>query len=227
MESVTLPPLYLITDRRNTRQRPLLEVLRAALEAGVRFVQLREKDLNTRDLLQLGESCLELTRAYGAKLLINDRLDLVQALHADGVHLRAESMPVSVVRRILGSQSLIGVSTHSVEEIVSAEEEGADFVVFGPIYETPSKRSFGPPLGLDALSAACRRSRLPVFAIGGLTPSRISAVKQAGAYGVATISGILTAPDVGATVREFLRPFTTGSLQNAGFEYNERSQTYS
>lgn len=224
MESIPLAPLYLITDRGNTGQRPLLEVLRVALEAGVRLVQLREKDLQTRELLQLAESCLELTRAYGAKLLINDRVDCVQAIQADGVHLRTESLPVSVVRRILGSQYLIGISTHSVDEVMSAQEEGADFVVFGPIYETPSKRAYGAPLGLEALSAVCRQSRLPVFAIGGITPERVAAVRQVGAYGVAVISGILAAPSVENAVREFLRHLAAPvPLQNASIKDDTKS----
>lgn len=198
------PSFYLVTDRRSTGGRSLLEVLKDALEAGVRLVQLREKDLDTRQLLSLAEACLALTRAYGATLLINDRLDVVQALEADGVHLRADSLPVDVARRILGPRYLIGVSTHSIVEVIAAQQGGADFAVLGPVYETPSKRAFGPPLGLDVLRDACQRSRLPVFAIGGISPNRVPDIIRTGAWGVAGISAVLAAPDVREVVQAFL-----------------------
>ncbi|MEW6544017.1 MAG: thiamine phosphate synthase [Nitrospirota bacterium] len=193
-------PLYLITDRHQTGGRPLVPLLRDALDAGVRAVQVRERDLATRPLLDLAEQILPLARNRRARMLINDRVDLAMALDADGVHLRADSLPVSVARRLLGQDRLIGVSAHSVDDVLRAECDGADFTVLGPIYETPSKRAYGPPIGLGPIEEAARRCRIPVFAIGGITAARVGEVRRAGAFGVAVISSILSAERVEAAV---------------------------
>lgn len=196
MNSQALPRLYLLTDRHQTLQRFLPSVVNQAMEAGVRLLQIREKDLGTRDLLALSRNLLALVKHHQGLCLLNDRLDLVLALGADGVHLRSDSFPVSVARRLLGTNHLIGLSTHSVEEARRAEGEGADFIVLGPIFDTPSKRQYGSPLGMHILHEACRSIRLPVFAIGGITPIRIPSVLSSGAYGVAVISSLLQAPSV-------------------------------
>lgn len=199
-----LPRLYLITDRQQTQSRPLASVLHGALEGGVQFVQLREKDLETIDLCRMTEQLIPLFSSYRTLWLINDRLDLALAYEATGVHLRSTSLPPAVARNILGPTRLIGASVHSQEEAVKAESEGADFVVLGPIYDTPSKRAFGKPLGCDTLHHSCHTTRIPVFAIGGITLERVTEVREAGAYGVAVISSILQAPDVVDTTRRFL-----------------------
>ena len=198
-------PLYLITDRHQTFDRTLNELIDLSLSAGLRAVQLREKDLDTRPLLRLGQEILGLARKWNALLIINDRIDLTLALGADGVHLRAESLPVATARRLLGPDRLIGVSTHSVEEAVTAGIEGADFAVLGPIYDTPSKRSYGSPIGLRPLEEASGRCAIPIFAIGGITASRIPDVLRAGAFGVAVVSAILSAHDAQSATRCFLR----------------------
>ena len=186
--------LYLVTDRHQTGGRPLDQVVEEALAGGVRAVQLREKDLPARAFLQLAEKMRLLTARYGARLLINDRLDVCLAVGADGVHLRADSLPVPVARKILGLDRLIGQSAHSVSEVIEAEREGADFVVLGPIYDTPSKRSMGRPLGLSAIRSAVSRVSIPVFAIGGIRSERILEVIRCGGQGVAVISALLQAP---------------------------------
>ncbi|MBI4402054.1 MAG: thiamine phosphate synthase [Nitrospirae bacterium] len=196
--------LYLVTDRHQTGGRPLVPLLREALSAGVRAVQLRERDLETRPLLALAEEVLRLTRECGARLLVNDRVDLAMAIGADGVHLRSDSLPVAVTRRLLGPDRVIGVSAHSVNDVVSAESEGADFVVLGPIYETASKRAYGASLGLRPIEEAASRCRIPVFAIGGITAARVGEVRRAGAFGVAVISSILSAASVESAVRQLL-----------------------
>ena len=200
--------LYLVSDRHQTGGRPLVPLLREAVAAGLRAVQLREKDLATRPLLLLAEEVLRLTREHGAWLLINDRVDLTLALGADGVHLRSDSLSVSVARRLLGPDRVIGVSAHSVEEVVQAESEGADFAVLGPVYDTSSKRSYGPSIGLPPIQEASRRCRIPVFAIGGITVSRVHDVRRAGAFGVAGISSILTAECVASATRDLLDAVT-------------------
>ena len=184
------------------RERSLESALRESVDAGVPAIQLRERDLSTRELLSLAGQIHAMTKSRGVRLIINDRVDLVQALDLDGVHLRASSLPVSVVRRVLGPRRLIGVSTHSVKEVQQAGDDGADYVILGPIFETPSKREFGAPLGLAALADACRRSSVPVFAIGGMTIKRIVAARDAGASGVAMIGGILGREDVGTATVE-------------------------
>ena len=189
--------LLLVTDRSLVRGRSLASALRESVDAGVPAIQLRERDLPARELLSLTQQIRAMTRDRAVPLIINDRIDMAVALDLDGVHLRASSLPVSVVRRIVGKHRLIGVSAHSVKEVQQAGDDGADYVILGPIFETPSKREFGDPLGLAVLADACSHSSVPVFAIGGITRERIESVRGAGAFGVAMIGGILGREDVG------------------------------
>ena len=200
--------LYLITDRRQVA--PGLELAAAverALEGGVRAVQLREKDLSAAALFPLACELRALTRRYGARLFVNDRIDVALAAEADGVHLGGHSLPTKVVRRLLGSGRLIGVSTHSEAEAVQAARDGADFVTFGPVYFTPSKAPFGAPVGLGRLRSAVAATPLPVFALGGITPERCAEVREAGAAGAALISAILADPDPAAAAARCLAQF--------------------
>ncbi len=197
--------LYLITDRtRIAAGHTLVSAVEKALQGGVEAVQLREKDLPAAELLTLARQLRDLTRLYDARLLINDRIDLALAVHADGVHLGGHSLPTDLVRQLVGPNLLIGVSTHSCADISRASEQGADFVTFGPVYATPSKAAFGPPQGLLALNEACRCSALPVFALGGITAERVSEVKRAGAAGIALIGAILSNPDPRSAVSAFM-----------------------
>ena len=204
MTARSLPRLYLLTDRHQTAQRPLLSVVTTALEGGARLIQLREKDLSTRELYQLAHNLTPLFTLHQAHWLINDRIDLVLALNAPGVHLRTSSLPTGIARQLLGPDRLIGVSTHSQEEVLRAEGEGADFVVLGPVFDTPSKRMYGRPLGLQVLENTCRATRLPVYAIGGITPEHVPELQNLGAYGVAVISSILQAPNIQDATKKFL-----------------------
>ncbi|MFO0707629.1 MAG: thiamine phosphate synthase [Nitrospira sp.] len=203
-----MPPiafrLQLITDRSLVRGASLATVLRAAVDAGVPAIQLRERDLPTRPLLTLAEEIRSMTKSRGIALLINDRVDLAEALDLDGVHLRASSLPVSVARRLVGSRRILGVSAHSIEEVRRASGEGADYVIVGPVYDTSSKRQYGAPLGLDRLADAVQSSSVPVFAIGGITRERVQDVRRAGAFGVALIGGILGRDDVSVATQEML-----------------------
>ncbi len=189
--------LLLVTDRSLVHGRSLESALRESVDAGVPAIQLRERDLSTRQLLSLVRQIHAMTRDRAVPLIINDRVDMAVALDLDGVHLRASSLPVSIARRVVGRHRLIGVSAHSVAEVQRAGYDGADYVILGPIFETPSKREFGDPLGLAVLADACRHSSVPVFAIGGITRERIESVRGAGAFGVAMIGGILGREDVG------------------------------
>lgn len=188
--------LYLITDRLGLPPgRSLVEAVAAALTGGVRALQLREKDPAPRELYPLALELRALTLRHGARLLINDRIDLAQAVKADGVHLAGTSLPTAVARDLLGPDMLLGVSTHHRDEVLTAAREGADFVTFGPIYPTPSKAPYGAPVGLDALRSACAAAPLPVFALGGIKAEHIPALRAAGAAGIALISAILAATD--------------------------------
>lgn len=203
------PTLYLITDRHRCPEgRTLIETVEQSLASGLRMVQLREKDLPAAELWPLCQQLRALTRRYQAQLLINDRVDLALACDADGVHLGEHALPVEVARRLLGPSRLIGVSAHSPERILDAARSGADFCTFSPVYETPSKRAYGEPQGLDKLREACQASPLPVFALGGIRPDRITPVLQQGASGVALISAILAATDPAAATRQILAQLT-------------------
>ena len=189
-------PLYLITDRKQVANgHTLYTAVEAALQGGVKAVQLREKDLSAAELLPLATQLRDLTRSHGALLFINDNIDIALAVEADGVHLGGHSQATEVIRTKVGEKMLIGVSTHSKEEIEIAAKQGADFVTFGPVYATPSKAKYGKPQGLKKLSEACRNSSIPVFALGGITPERATEVKQVGAKGIALISAIIARPD--------------------------------
>ncbi len=187
--------LYLITDRHATTL-GLPEAVRLALKGGVRAVQLREKDLPVRELLSLARELRGITREFGAKLFINDRVDVAVAVDADGVHLGGQSMPASVVRKIVGRNMLIGVSTHNINEAREAEAGGADFITFGPVFPTPSKMKFGAPVGVKSLKETKNVTNKPVFAIGGINGGNIGQVLGAGADGIAMISAILSADDI-------------------------------
>jgi thiamine-phosphate pyrophosphorylase len=195
--------LYLITDRA-TAGRPLVSVVEECLAAGLRAVQLREKDLSVRDLLALAGDLRAATDRYLAWLVVNDRADVALACGADGVQRTHASLPVAALRHAAGPRLLIGASVHGLAEAAQAEAAGADFVVFGPVYETASKRAYGPPQGLDALARVSGTVRVPVFAVGGITPARTREVLARGARGVAAIGAILGAPRPAEATRAFL-----------------------
>jgi thiamine-phosphate pyrophosphorylase len=179
-------------------------VLSQALQAGVRAIQLREKDLDTIEVYRLGERLLSLTRQAGAALILNDRVDVAMALGTDGVHLTRKSLSPKEARALVGPGMLLGVSCHSLSDVREAVEGGADFVVLGPIYATPSKTPYGPPLTPAVLPQGRAACDLPVLAIGGIKTRHVPEVVHAGADGIAVISAILAAPDPGTATRELL-----------------------
>lgn len=197
--------IYLISDRMCVPEGSMVERIERALRAGVQAVQLREKDLNTREIVDYARSLRKVTRRYGASLIINDRVDVALAVGADGVHLGYQSMPVEAVRRIAGGALLIGVSTHGLAQAREAERAGADFITFGPVFHTASKAAFGEPLGVDRLAEAAGEIRIPVFAIGGINSRNVSSVMKRGAHGVAMISAILGADDIENNTLEIVR----------------------
>ena len=209
--------LYLMTDRKRLLKtqnpkletRKLLSAVRQALKGGVRAIQVREKDLDTRELLKLAYKMRDLTNNFNARLFINDRFDIALAVGADGVHLAQNSIPVEAVRNAVKKKLVIGVSTHSLKEAKAAEKGGADFITLGPVYRTPSKLKYGDPVGLDTLSKVSGTIKIPVFAIGGIKRDRIEKVKKAGAFGVAMISEIFGAEDIKERANEINQKLET------------------
>ena len=192
-----LPTIYPITSGTTTPETTaddpqflsILRLVEAAVAANVPLLQIREKALHARVLFELVVRAVEIVRGSETRLLVNDRSDIARAGGADGVHLTGHSLPADVVRRIFGPDFLIGVSTHSVEEARMARIGGADFVVFGPVFETESKRAFGPPQGLERLREVCSElGGFPVIAIGGITLENAKDCLRAGASGIAGIS---------------------------------------
>lgn len=195
--------LYLITDRA-AASRPPADVVEECLAAGLRAVQLREKDLEARDLLALADTLREATQRHGARLIVNDRADVALAASADGVQRTHSSLPVSALRGFTPPGFLVGASVHSEGEARDAAAQGADFIVFGPVYDTASKRRYGPPQGLAALEAVTHAVDRPVLAVGGLTPERVPEVLAAGAAGVAVIGAIYAAARPADATKAFL-----------------------
>jgi thiamine-phosphate pyrophosphorylase len=183
-----VPIVYPITSGKSSIA-DILRLVHAAVDAEVPLFQIREKTLSARALYEVVVRAVSITRDAKTRLLVNDRVDVARAAGADGVQLTARSLPASIVRQVCGLEFLIGVSTHSLEEAQAARAGGADFVVFGPVFETESKRAFGPPQGLDKLRAVVRElGDFPVLAIGGITLENIPACLATGAHGVAGIS---------------------------------------
>src|SRR5947208_6106157 len=154
--------LFLVTDRHQTIGRPLVPLLQRVLTAGAPAIQLRERDLSAKELVTLARKVQAVMASRRSQLLINDRVDVALAMEGVGVHLRSDSLSVSVARQLLGAERLLGISVHAVEEAVRVESQGVDYIVLGPIYETPTKQMFGPPLGIQTLEKACRLVRIPI-----------------------------------------------------------------
>ena len=189
----------LITNRTRALL-PLEQVIERACDAGVSLVQLREKDLDGKPLFHLAQSLREVTSHHNAKLLVNSRLDIALAIDADGLHLPEHALPVQTVKRFFSN--LVGRSVHSVEGARDAEQSGADYLLFGHVFETASKEN--EPRGLNALQAVCKAVSIPVYAVGGITPERVRACVECGAFGVAVMNGIMSANDVKDVVSEYL-----------------------
>jgi thiamine-phosphate pyrophosphorylase len=205
--AATAPPrLYLVTDRQATGGRPLPAVVEAALRgiAGSGLaphevaVQLREKDLSGRALTELARALRDTTAAAGVRLFVNDRIDVALAVGADGVHLGGGSLRPADARAVAPTLT-IAISAHGIDDVRGAPGQVA-FAVFGPIHDTPSKRRYGPPVGLCALDAAARIG-LPLIAIGGIDTERTPDLLRAGARGVACIRAVLAAGDPAAALR--------------------------
>ena len=187
--------LYLVTDRGLARGRSTLEIVSAAVHGGATVVQLREKDCSTRDFIEQALTIKEFLKDRGVPLIINDRLDVAQAVKADGVHHGQTALPLTEAKTILGDSMIIGISAESLQDAIEAEQGGADYLGVSPIYATPTKTDTSPPLGLEGLREIRKVVRLPLVGIGGLNRDNAAEVIRNGADGVAVVSAIVSADD--------------------------------
>ncbi|MEN8207701.1 MAG: thiamine phosphate synthase [Candidatus Fermentibacteria bacterium] len=188
--------VYLVTDPVLCGSRGVEETCRLALEAGVRAVQLRDKNASTRELIRLAVILQHLCARYEALFIVNDRVDVAMAAGADGVHLGQDDMPVALARKLLGTDAVIGSSVRSPAEAESAWREGADYIAANLVFPTDTKTDLGEPLGIGAVPELKKATPLPLVAIGGINPSNAGIVRRAGADGIAVVSAIMAAEDV-------------------------------
>lgn len=193
---------YAIVDPAHCGGRPPVDVAQQLLSGGAALLQLRMKTGSDREHVALARALRELTRAARVPFVMNDRADLALLVDADGLHLGQDDLSVADARRLLGARQL-GVSTHDVQQATQAERDGADLIGFGPVFDTFTKERPDPTVGLATLAEVCRTVRVPVVAIGGLTPTRAQEAYRAGATWVAAISAVTGASDVAASARAF------------------------
>jgi len=197
--------VYLVTGASHSAGRTTPEIVAAAIEGGVSVVQLRDKDTSVRDRLAVGRELRELTREAGVPLIVNDRIDLAQAIDADGVHLGDDDLPVDVARDLLGPDAIVGRSVSFVDDAVAAEQAGADYLGVGAVYATGSKDDIDDDehgIGPERIAAIADAVSIPVVGIGGITADNAGPVIEAGADGVAVITAITKADDPAAATRE-------------------------
>jgi thiamine-phosphate pyrophosphorylase len=199
--------LVVITDGLLAAPRSVEEVVARALEGGARAVQLRNKGDSPRDMFTLGRTLRDLTRAAGALLFVNDRVDIALALDADGVHVGPDDLPVAAVRTVTPAGFLVGRSARDPEVARRAVLEGADYIGCGSVYPTSTKADVGEVIGLEGLRRVVASVEAPVLAIGGITEKRASEVAATGAAGIAVVGAVMQASDPAAAVRALLDPF--------------------
>jgi thiamine-phosphate pyrophosphorylase len=185
--------VYVLTDRHLVGERPVADVVRAAIRGGATLVQLRDKHASDSEILALGRAVHQVTHAAGIPLIVNDRPEVALALKAEGLHIGRNDMDPGEARRLIGPQRLLGCSPQTVEEAQQAEELGADYLGIGDVYGTSSKPDADPPIGLQGLARMVQAVSIPVVAIGGITIDNTAATIQAGAAGVAVISAVMAA----------------------------------
>jgi thiamine-phosphate pyrophosphorylase len=205
MPTFTFPnPLYTIADTLGREDLSFLDLAEKLCAGGARLLQLRVKDLPSREFLTLAQQVRDVCHSYGCLLIINDRADIALAVDADGVHVGQEDLPLAAARKVLGPHKIVGVSTHDSAQAQEAEHGGADYIGFGPLFGTTTKATGYSARGLEQLREIRAVVRLPIVAIGGITTERASSALAAGANAVAMISDLVLAPDVVTKVRDTL-----------------------
>ncbi len=207
--------LYVILDKKCQRGRSFLETAQAAIRGGADVIQLRDKELSTKELIQQGIPVRELTRQTGTVFIVNDRVDVAVALQADGIHLGQDDLPIETAKKILGFQVLIGKSTHSLEQALTAEREGADYIGVGPVFATPTKPSY-PPVGLELVKEVSERIKIPFVAIGGIDVRNIQEVLDKGAVNIAVVRAVVGAENVEEAAWQLKKEIQKCPLQSQG-----------
>ena len=192
--------IYIITNERLFGEKDPIGLISDLLKAGANIIQLRDKDVSTRDLIKIGHAIKKLTARFAATFIVNDRPDIAYACDADGLHVGQEDIPIAVAREILGKEKEIGVSTHSLDEARRARLEGADYISVGPIFHSSTKPHL-KPVGVKLLKDVRKEIGLPIVAIGGITPENVEEVLAAGTDTVAVSSFIFDRPPAGGAVR--------------------------
>lgn len=195
--------LHVITDTTIQSRFSHLDIAQLAIDGGADTIQLRDKVLSTKELLRIGEGIKKICDQNQVTFIVNDRLDVALALEADGVHLGQEDMPIAVARKFLG-EKIIGGSAGNIKELSYCLEQGADYVGYGPIFQTKTKEDAGPSVGIESLREIVRLSKVPVIAIGGIGPQNAKEVLDSGAYGIAVISSVVLAEDPRLAVKKLM-----------------------
>ncbi|WP_368490185.1 thiamine phosphate synthase [Clostridium sp. BJN0013] len=188
--------LYLVTDRNVLKGKPLYEAVEQAILGGVTLIQLREKDASTREFYEQALEVKKITEAYNIPLIINDRVDIAQAVDAEGVHLGQSDMPLIAARNILGKDKIIGISVGNIEEALEAEKNGADYVGIGTIFFTGTKKDIDIPIGIEGLKSIYNSINIPAVAIGGINENNFREVLSTGIDGISVVSAILGKNDI-------------------------------
>ncbi len=194
--------LYLVTDEKLSLGRDLKVVVEQAVRGGVSMVQIREKEMNSRDFVHRAEAMKKILNRYKVPLVINDRIDVALAVGADGVHVGQSDMPYEYVRGIIPDDMILGLSVETLQQVEEAEDFELDYLSISPLFFTPTKTDLEREWGIDGLKKACEISRHRVFAIGGIHASNAAEVIGAGAEGIAVVSAICSAPDPEQAARE-------------------------
>jgi thiamine-phosphate pyrophosphorylase len=209
----TLAGVYVITDEQLCPGRTHLDIARAAIEGGARIVQIRDKTATDRRFYEAALAVRELTSAAGALLIVNDRVHIAAAVGADGINIGQTDIPPSAARKVLGAGKIVGVSADSLKQALQAEQDGADYVGFGPVFPTGTKPDAGPVSGLETLKQVCESVHIPVVAIGGIGLGNIASVVASGAACAAVVSAVCCTDDMASATQALIREFAARSGQ--------------
>lgn len=196
--------LYFITDRNLTKKTIISDVI-SAINAGVKIIQYREKELSTREMYQEAKTIRDITREKNVILIINDRIDIALAVSADGIHIGQDDMPFDITRRILGEDKIIGLTVHNTEEAILGEKLGADYLGVSPIFATATKKDAGEPAGIELIKKVKKAVKTPLVAIGGINYENVDQVLNTGIVNIAVISAIVTKENVEEECKKFIK----------------------
>lgn len=196
--------LYVIIDRRMMRGRSPIQIAKEAIEGGATALQLREKDMESRDLCNLTSSIREVAKRRRVLFLVDDRVDIALAVDADGVHLGSKDLPIRIARKLLGRNKIIGATVRNLSQALKAQREGADYLSLGPIFSTKTRKNLPLPRGLKTITRIKKKIKIPLIAIGGINKDNVARVIRAGADGIAVVSAVTRAENIQKATRELL-----------------------